>query len=171
MTQREPILIRDLLRTGMASMDRIPVCKSCGKPIQPLDVEILGREMTVYPDCECVGAARAREAERERHEQEMARMRHLVRKSRMGQRYRACTFDNFEAEPANRLAYKAAKAFCDNTHTGGRRLMLMGGVVPAGQRFGNLQEFGRDELETFCFKSSDNPTRQVSLYSVRLDDD
>ncbi len=47
----------------------------------------------------------------------------------------------------------------------------MGGIVPAGQLLGDLREFGRDELETFCFKPADYPTREVPLYRIRLDDD
>lgn len=103
-------------------------CEFCGRILQPVGmlVNFVGRWRWMwkgeYEDCDCEGAKQYREqlrieeekrlaAERERAYRE--KIERMIRESKLGERFRSRTFENFIVNEKNRYAYEMAKKYAD----------------------------------------------------------
>lgn len=84
-------------------------CTECGRPLSYIILPLNGRR--VLPACTCREAAYM-QAERARWQREKNEyLERLFTQSGLGERYRHCSFDNFEEHPGNSAAAKAAQRY------------------------------------------------------------
>lgn len=128
MTRR--VTIEEAKKFVTISEDILPKkCEFCGKKLLAtgLLINILGRYKWLHKNgeyelCYCEGAKKYREEmrkaeeERLRIEKERAyqeKIERMIRESKLGERFRSRTFDNFIVNDKNRIAYEMAKKYSD----------------------------------------------------------
>ena len=127
------ITYREAKELGVTKEElQIKNCKFCGKELQPIGLymKVLDRwkwyHRGSYEDCDCPEAVEYRKkieeelarerAERERREKERAyreKIERLLKESKLGERFKSRTFENFEITKKNKFAYEIAKKYAD----------------------------------------------------------
>lgn len=90
------------------------VCSKCGCSTAPRRIEIAGIVKYVPVICKCEAAAiRAREEE-ERAYSRRQKLESLFKQSRLGDRFKACTFKNYPRIPETERIYNALLGYTEN---------------------------------------------------------
>lgn len=121
------------LSAGSSDPSRVPwTCERCGKRHAGVIIQWFGSERRIppppvghCPDC----AAKDHEAHmaRLKREEEERTADWFMRKSGIGERYQACTFESFEVRPGTREALICAREFVDSfPDPDGKCLLLFG---------------------------------------------
>jgi len=125
------ITIDEAKKLGIKVIDIDPkTCEFCGKKLRPtgLVIEFLGTYRWLHNDkdfeeCDCPRAVEHREylkkleEEKIRAEKEKAyqqKIEEMIKKSRLGDRFKKRTFENFVVNEKNRQAYEMAKKYAEN---------------------------------------------------------
>lgn len=96
------------------TLDSKPKCPICGEYKKPLVFELFGKQRIVYPMCEC----ESKEYEKKKLENEILekkrRLDKLFKQSRLGIRFKECSFENFKIRKGTEDAYTTTKKYADN---------------------------------------------------------
>lgn len=82
---------------------------------------------TVYPVCKCESEEYEKQKNEEEQKQKILRLEKLFKQSRLGDRFKRCKFENFQARKGTEKAYQICKDYADNFYINkkdGRGLLL-----------------------------------------------
>lgn len=112
------------------------ICPYCGKVLNYMRLVMFNRISAIgfYEECDCAGAKREKEErekirlEEEKRQQELEQIERLFKNSRLGERFKQRTFENFDVS-ANPKAFEIALDYAENFDTykrAGQGLMFVG---------------------------------------------
>jgi len=126
----EVITIQILERTiKNMILDSKKFCKYCSKEKKSLEIEIAGIKRTVYPNCNCESDAYEKEKEMDKQKEKKRRIEIITKQSRLGTRFKQCTFDNFKIREGTENAYNTTLDYVTNFNSykqTGKGLLLTG---------------------------------------------
>ncbi|ABR48278.1 AAA ATPase [Alkaliphilus metalliredigens QYMF] len=88
------------------------ICPNCGTK-QIMVLEILGRSRKVHVRCQCKSEIYEQERKDERQKQQQHRLERLRSYSLMDEKFRHCTFENWNRTKENEKLYRLGKKYCD----------------------------------------------------------
>jgi DNA replication protein DnaC len=105
-----------------------PACEQCGRPLEPLTVDLPLRlgSRTWFGECACAEARREAQARERQLEEHRARVRRLLGQSGIGLRHREASFENFVVTPATGPLASACCTFAERFPDDGAGLTLAG---------------------------------------------
>jgi DNA replication protein DnaC len=103
----------------------IKVCEKCGRSIRGYKIEICDIVKIHYPICECEAVELRDREEQEKTAARKRRMDGLFRQSRLGERFRNCTFENYTRIPETEDIYKNLLDYTDNFERNRKRSILL----------------------------------------------
>jgi len=108
--------------------DGAGACEHCGRPLEPVTLELpmgLGPR-TWLGECPCAGERRAADARKHQLDEHQSRVRRLLGQSGIGLRHRDARFDNFAVSEASRPILEVCRRFVEAFGAGGAGLTLAG---------------------------------------------
>jgi DNA replication protein DnaC len=100
------------LTTARDSQNRI--CSICGCSTAPRRIVIAGIEKYVPVICKCEAAAIREREEQERAYSRRQKLESLFKQSRLGDRFRSCTFENYPRIPETERIYNSILEYAEN---------------------------------------------------------
>ena len=95
-------------------LDSKKYCKYCDKEKKSLEIEIAGQKRTVYPNCTCESNAYQKQKEMDKQKEKKRRIEIITNQSRLGTRFKKCTFDNFDIRHGTENAYNTTLDYATN---------------------------------------------------------
>lgn len=95
-------------------MDSKKNCPFCGKEKTPMTLDFGGIQRTVWPICKCEDEAYRKQQEEDKQRDRLVRLEALFKQSRLGERFKKCTFENFIKRVGTQQAYDITKDYVEN---------------------------------------------------------
>lgn len=89
-------------------------CSICNKPKKAMVLDLPWGKTTVYPDCKCESEAYEKTKREQELKERQRRLERLFKQSRLGKRFKDCTFENFILREGTKEAFEAAKDYANN---------------------------------------------------------
>lgn len=92
------------------------ICNDCGNTIleKALYNPILKKEIRIYPICQCEAEKIRQEEELQKQKERQNRLDNLFKQSRLGERFKSATFNNFKISPENKQFHDKMKDYAVN---------------------------------------------------------
>lgn len=113
----------ELLTSPLGLINR--TCEQCGKTIMPQKIELFGIVKYIYPICKCEGDKIREREELNAREEKKRRLERLFNQSRLGERFKNCTFENYPQIPETKDIYTTLKNYAENFSNNRNKSILL----------------------------------------------